>query len=513
MRNSIFLFLFVFIRLQLSAQAPDWSVNASNFQYSMTITSFLSVNGVTLTNANDKLGAFVNNEKRGEANVVYNANADKYLVYLTVYANSSGETINFKIYDSQNNQIVDLQKSIIFSINGNVGGVFQSESMANPVLAKDAEFLTYDFQNIAEVSSTITEDEVIIFLPQNTLVSNLVPEFTTKNNGKVYVNQKLQTSGQQSLDFTNDLLYQVLSEDESVLKSYTVKVTVLADANNPSAVLSTSIGTFTKEKLLNVNLTFSEEIVNLSKEDFTLTNAFIKSVTSQNNKDFSLEVLAINQGLVTIQLKENSIQDLQNNTNAASNILETTVDFNEPKISEITPDGINFSITFSEDVTNVGVSDFVLFGEAKDAYTINELEKVSNKNYLLKLTEVQTNSQGNVYPMIVNSSIQDNAGNLLVNQTFEEYLKNVVLSSENLLIEEMVSIYPNPTVQYLDIKLKNHILKEIVLYDLQGKHVRSIQKINKEYQKIDLSYLSNTIYLIKIKTLDDKIFLKKIIKN
>ena len=267
MRNSIFLFLFVFIRLQLSAQAPDWSVNASNFQYSMTITSFLSVNGVTLTNANDKLGAFVNNEKRGEANVVYNANADKYLVYLTVYANSSGETINFKIYDSQKNQIVDLQKSIIFSINGNVGGVFQSESMANPALAKDAEFLTFDFQNITEVSSTITEDEVVVFLPQNTLVSSLVPEFTTKNNGKVYVNQKLQTSGVQSLDFTNDLLYQVLSEDESVVKSYTVKVTVLADANNPSAVLSTSIGAFTKEKLLNVNLTFSEEIVNLSKED------------------------------------------------------------------------------------------------------------------------------------------------------------------------------------------------------------------------------------------------------
>ena len=135
--------------------------------------------------------------------------------------------------------------------------------------------------------------------------------------------------------------------------------------------------------------------------------------------------------MVTIQLKENSIQDLQNNTNTASNILETTVDFNEPVISEITPDGINFSIIFSEDVINVGVSDFVLFGEAKDAYTINELEKVSNKNYLLKLTEVQTNSQGNVYPMIINSSIQDNAGNLLLNQTFEEYLKNVVLSSEN----------------------------------------------------------------------------------
>ena len=92
----------------LQAQDPNWSVNTSNYQYSMTFTTFLNVEGKTLTATNDKVGAFVNGEIRGVANVIYVASVQKYVAYLSVYANTNNETIHFKIYDSTTDLIVNI---------------------------------------------------------------------------------------------------------------------------------------------------------------------------------------------------------------------------------------------------------------------------------------------------------------------------------------------------------------------------------------------------------------------
>ena len=57
MRKYLFLVLFGFCFAQVSAQNPNWSVNASNYQYSMTFTTFLNVNGTTLSSVDDKVAA------------------------------------------------------------------------------------------------------------------------------------------------------------------------------------------------------------------------------------------------------------------------------------------------------------------------------------------------------------------------------------------------------------------------------------------------------------------------
>ena len=89
----------LFLGFQSKAQDPNWSVNSANYQYSMTFTAFLNVNGTALTSTNDKVGAFINGELRGVASVVYVSSADKYVVFLSVFANTNGETISFKIYN------------------------------------------------------------------------------------------------------------------------------------------------------------------------------------------------------------------------------------------------------------------------------------------------------------------------------------------------------------------------------------------------------------------------------
>jgi hypothetical protein len=48
------------------AQAPNWSVNPNQFQYSMTATAVLDLNCAELTNPSNQLGAFVGTTLRGQ---------------------------------------------------------------------------------------------------------------------------------------------------------------------------------------------------------------------------------------------------------------------------------------------------------------------------------------------------------------------------------------------------------------------------------------------------------------
>ena len=88
MKNTIFYISLLFFLSTFSTksygQDPNWSVNPSDFQLSMTFTTFLNVNGTSLTSNNDKVAAFVNGEIRGVANVTYAATAGKYVAYLSV---------------------------------------------------------------------------------------------------------------------------------------------------------------------------------------------------------------------------------------------------------------------------------------------------------------------------------------------------------------------------------------------------------------------------------------------
>jgi len=127
---------------KINAQNPNWSFNSANYQQSMTFTAFLNVDGVTLTSDSDQVAAFVGEEIRGLASIQYVPSANKYLAYLTVFSNTNGETISFKIYQSSSNSVVAIDKTEVFAIDSNKGGVFQSYSIAKPQLNNEAKVNT-----------------------------------------------------------------------------------------------------------------------------------------------------------------------------------------------------------------------------------------------------------------------------------------------------------------------------------------------------------------------------------
>lgn len=220
---------FLFIQFYLSsnvllAQAPNWSVDENAYQYTMTFLAKLNVNGKQLVSTNDKVGSFVGNTCRGTSGVTYVASKNTYYAYLTVFSNTQDEVINFKLYDSANDKVVNVSKQVSFKVNEHRGNLFQSFSIAEPALNNKSEVLNFDFKDIKSVSSTINNDKINISLYDIHSLTALKPVFTVSKGAKLLKDRVAQNSGDNIVNFSSEVTYEVLSEDESSLSNYTVFV-------------------------------------------------------------------------------------------------------------------------------------------------------------------------------------------------------------------------------------------------------------------------------------------------
>lgn len=359
----------------------------------MTFTAVLNVNGNRLTNINDQVGAFVGDEIRGVGNVSYDVTDDKYVVFFRVYANTTGETINFKIYDSANNIVVNVPKTTTFTIDERVGGVFQSYSIASPTLSNTTNLIDFSFQGITEVSKNISGTTLTFLLPQGTDVTALIPVFLLSDNARLFKGFTRQESGVSFSDFSNDVVYTVLSADETTLQEYTISVAVSGGSGSLTTTLQTVNSSITNNKIITIDLNTSADVVEVNKDDFNLINCVIKSINKQNNRLFSIEIVPINQGSVGVQVNENNISDTSGNVNSASNVLSFTFDSFSPIISSISrnnpedeetgANALNFTVVFNEAVENVSANDFSSVTGA-----IISLTKQSETTYLVTITNI-----------------------------------------------------------------------------------------------------------------------------
>lgn len=62
-----------------------------------------------------------------------------------------------------------------------------------------------------------------------------------------------------------------------------------------------------------------------------------------------------------------------------------------------------------------------------------------------------------------------------------------------------IKIHPNPTNSIVTISANNEIIKQVNIYDMYGRLLKS-QKATSNNEKINIEDLPNTIYLIEIKT-------------
>ena len=98
--------------------APDWSVDPAGYELTSSITAQVWRDDLP-ADSSLMVGAFVDGECRGVATPIYLL--DSWLVFLTVYANTNGETINFDIYLESTDEILPAEESVLFVNNDILG--------------------------------------------------------------------------------------------------------------------------------------------------------------------------------------------------------------------------------------------------------------------------------------------------------------------------------------------------------------------------------------------------------
>ncbi|MEN8845288.1 MAG: hypothetical protein ABF261_03305 [Candidatus Arcticimaribacter sp.] len=221
--KKLFYLFFLFVT-SLYAQVPSWTVDETLFEFSMTFVAKINIGGERLTSSSDLVGAFVGGQCRGVANPTYIASSDAYFVYLTVFGNTTGETVTFKVYRADTDEEITISRTVDFESNQHIGSRFQSFSIAVPPLRSDAELTSFGFNDQVADSLSISDDGISFFFVENIDPTQLTPNFSISDGARAFVRQVAQTSGVGVRDFSSPVVYQIMSEDESVLKEMTISV-------------------------------------------------------------------------------------------------------------------------------------------------------------------------------------------------------------------------------------------------------------------------------------------------
>ncbi|WP_170124265.1 Ig-like domain-containing protein [Breznakibacter xylanolyticus] len=189
---------------------------------------------------------------------------------------------------------------------------------------------------------------------------------------------------------------------------------IVIDGVVPTVTITSTSAAITYTTPIPVTVTFSEAVTNFISSDVTLTNGTIGSF-SGSGTTYTFSVTPSGQGLVTVAIAAGVAQDAAGNLSTAATSLTRTFDSVNPTVvlSTTAPSTTNAAIpvtvTFSEDVTGLSLSDFSVTNATLSALS------GSGKTYTLTATP---SAQGAVSISLPNASALDVAqlGNVASNQ-------------------------------------------------------------------------------------------------
>ena len=137
MKLVIKLMAFVGLSVGVVFANPNWSVNPADYQYNGSVTSSVSVDGLSI-GAGDQIGAFVGDELRGVGDAAFFPPTGSHIFLTMIFSNqATGESLNFKLYDAETDQIVDLDESLPFASDMTEGNGFSPFSLSGEVATAD----------------------------------------------------------------------------------------------------------------------------------------------------------------------------------------------------------------------------------------------------------------------------------------------------------------------------------------------------------------------------------------
>jgi len=159
----------------------------------------------------------------------------------------------------------------------------------------------------------------------------------------------------------------------------------------------------------------------------------------------------------------------------------------------------NLNLTLNTNLNNVTIS---------YNSTLNNIDIRNNNNNLIN--HFGTGNTPNLTCVYVDNSqySQNQTSWNIDNGTFVETEAECdALATDNIYLENNIYIYPNPVKSILNIRTNNNEINKIIIYNVLGKEVLKTNEAT-----IDFSTFENGLYIIKIKTNNNNIITKKIIK-
>lgn len=128
--------------IKVNGQRPDWTVDPSDYEYSMTVFGQMRFEGIFSADEEDMLAAFAEGKCVGVANSSYDRDQDMWYAFLTIYGNErQSDNLEFRMWDASTGKTYGVDKATLVPqipfVSGSIVG-----TAAEPVIF-DGEELFY----------------------------------------------------------------------------------------------------------------------------------------------------------------------------------------------------------------------------------------------------------------------------------------------------------------------------------------------------------------------------------
>ncbi|TXD51038.1 LamG-like jellyroll fold domain-containing protein [Polaribacter sp. IC063] len=501
------------LELRVLTAAPDWSVNAPDYSNSMNIIGKIKINDVFSRDQYTKVGAFVDDNPRGEGYLQYHKAFDSYFLYLTAYSNvTSGEDVTFKIWDALNGKV------IIASINGATEVSF----LQNEVIGSKSSPAIFSGDQFSEQSTALNKGWTwTSFFVQDARFNNIKATF----EGMLLQNDDQIKSQNTFTRFENNNWFGSLTTIENT-KMYKVK---LADANllrlKGNDVNETNINLTLNQGWnwlpfpIHRNISLAEALTFYNPSDGDVIkdqyNFAIYDASSgwsgtlnymQSNRGYMMksgEAQTLNYPNFQRAAKSAIVQGQEHTENTIA--LFANYNANMSIVAEIVSDEIYESVlVYNSEGILRGQSPIVSVGDKKMSF----IAAFSNTNEILKfyLSNGKKELDANLNFLFENNKVFGNMkAPVVIN------LKS--LSTDHLFLNKVV-LYPNPFSESITINASQQVDKvtKIQLFNTIGALINTVST-SKDITTIDTSNLANGVYLIKLSASNGKFTIKKLVKK
>jgi hypothetical protein len=143
------------------------NVSPNQFSGNMNIIGTGILNGTDITDANDKVYAYIDGQIRGVIESLYFGDLDDNIHFLTIYGNNddNGKQINVMYYDASTGSLHDVNETFIYEENDLIGLVGSKQSLTlGSLVTSDVNEIESLTTNILNVYPNPAKEETVIEL-------------------------------------------------------------------------------------------------------------------------------------------------------------------------------------------------------------------------------------------------------------------------------------------------------------------------------------------------------------